>query len=201
MTSTNSKFDWDAVRERLAQSQSRIAQGMSVDGDRLNATFRRRAERLAQRGGRSADAAQTTPTLVFQLENESFGIELSRVKQVYPGAAITPVPGAGQWLLGLANLNGALCSIVDLSAVVGARKMKADAGYIVLLHAGGKQLGISVDAIEGVRPVELSRLTEVDAGAGADVVQGTTDDHVLILNVNLLLARAAELKRGDASEL
>jgi chemotaxis signal transduction protein len=79
--------------------------------------------------------------------------------------------------------------------------MKADAGYIVLLHAGGKQLGISVDAIEGVRPVELSRLTEVDAGAGADVVQGTTDDHVLILNVNLLLARAAELKRGDASEL
>jgi chemotaxis signal transduction protein len=101
-------------------------------------------------------------------------------------------------LLGAANLNGALRSVVDPGALLSLSAARPDAGYVVLLQAGGKLLGMWVETLEGVCPIDLDALTAVDEVAsewGSGLMSGMTDDHLVVLDAELLVERVAELRR------
>ena len=198
MNATQSKIDWNSVRERLARFQTQAGKSDILDRARLTEVFRQRAQRLAQRGRGVATRTARTPLIVFRLGNERFGIELTHVQQVFPRVTITPLPGAGGLLLGVANLNGSLRSVIDLVGLLNPLATRSDAGYVVLLRVGGKLLGMWVEALEGVRQIHLDELTAVDETASSPTggfARGTTDDRILVLDPKSLVEHVVEQLR------
>ncbi|MEX2309751.1 MAG: chemotaxis protein CheW [Pirellulales bacterium] len=117
------------------------------------------------------------------------------MKQIFPNVPTSPIPGAYKLLLGVANLNGLLRSIVDLRVLVNLPTTPPDAGYIILLHASGKSLGVWVETLEGVSHIDLDRLTDVDGTASdsaGKLTKGTTDDRILALDATVLVEHVAE---------
>ncbi len=202
MTATHNKIDWNGVRERLERTRIQDGESGSADRVRLNEVLRQRAQRLARRGREEAAQARQVPSIVFRFGNERFGVELAQVKQILPLVPITPIPGTCNLLLGVANLNGVLRSIVDLRLLVHLPATQALGGHIVLLQTNGKSLGVWVETLEGVCQVDLDRLAAVDeaaAGSTGKLIRGTTDDHILVLDANALIEHVTEQRRQHAS--
>jgi purine-binding chemotaxis protein CheW len=175
----------------------------SVDRHRLNEVFRQRAQQLAQRRSNEAIPIKRTPVIVFRLGNERFGIELSQLKQVFPRGPITPLPGASGFLLGVANFNGSLCSVIDLGELLNVPQAVSDAGYIILAHADGKQLGLWTETLEGVWQLDLERLSAVDAATfnpTGGFVRGTTDDRIQVIDAKSLIEHVANQTQGQLAE-
>ena len=54
--------------------------------------------------------------LLFSLLDREFGILAEHVQSVERLGDVTPVPNVAAWVLGVLNLRGAICSVVDLRA-------------------------------------------------------------------------------------
>jgi purine-binding chemotaxis protein CheW len=198
MTTSCDRIDWDSVRERLTRFQSPAGDNVSQNGDRLKEVFRERAERLARRGRQDAAQSARVPVVVFRVGSERYGIELSDVKQVFPRVPITPVPGMGGLLLGVANLNGSLRSVIDLGVLLHATATRSDAGYVVLLRASGKMLGMWVEALEDVCQIDLDALEAMDDVASdpsSRLMKGMTVDRIVVLDAKSLIDSVAEQGR------
>jgi chemotaxis signal transduction protein len=200
VTTPHDTIDWNGVRERLAPLAMHGGDTASSDPARLREVFRRRAQQLARRSCREPIHAAKTAVIVFRLHEERFAIELSKVKQVFARVPLTPVPRTGEWLLGVANLNGAIHSVIDPAVLLHLPASRWDAGYVVLLRAGGKQLGMWVERLEGVSHVDLEGLTAVDAGTAdsrGGLLRGTTDDHLFVLDEEALIECARERRQRN----
>lgn len=63
--------------------------------------------------------------VVFFLGDELFAIRASAISEVMAPPAITPLPKAPAWLIGIANLRGAILSIVNLARLCGKKTTTA----------------------------------------------------------------------------
>ena len=61
--------------------------------------------------------------LVFFLGEELFAVSSKKVAEATPSLAVTPLPNAPEWLLGIANLRGDIISVVNLSALLGKKNL------------------------------------------------------------------------------
>ena len=135
MTTTCSQLDWDSVRERLARYQAQATDSGPMARDRLADVFRGCARDLERRGHHDTAKALRVPLVVFRVGKERFGIPLADLKQVFPHASITQIPGKSNLLLGVANLSGAIRSVIDLGALLLTSTTHSEGGYIVLVRA------------------------------------------------------------------
>ncbi len=56
--------------------------------------------------------------IVFVLDDELFAISSKQVAEVTHPLAVTPLPNAPEWLLGIANLRGEIISVADLQKIL-----------------------------------------------------------------------------------
>ncbi len=167
----------------------------AAEDDRRAEIFRRRAEGLSRRGRKTASQTARTAILVVGAGGERFGFELSRVEQVFPRTPITPVPGADGLLVGVANLGGELRSVIDLGTLFQAPSPGTQAGYIVLVRAGERQLSLWVESLWGVQSADLEQLAVVDDAADegkSGLVRGATDERIVVVHVEALMDRVAQ---------
>ncbi len=76
--------------------------------------------------------------LIFTSGDERYGLDISRVVEVAPLAALRPVPHAPEGMLGLLNYRGAIVPVVDLSLVLNGTASPARLSTrIVLVNVGG----------------------------------------------------------------
>lgn len=161
-------IDWDRVRARLEQNRDALQLALYGDRATLEAAFRRRARQLARRET-AACAADTVPVLAFWLAGEGYGIELEALARIVPACGRTRIPGAPAELWGVVNVSGEIRPVLDLQHILGlpAAAQADAAGYILLLRRGGREVGIHVHRIDGVRPVGKAELA---ARAGAQAM-------------------------------
>lgn len=81
----------------------------------------------------------------------------------------TRLPGAPEWVLGLVNLRGALITVVDLPARLGADVVEAE-GVVLVAEGEGKTFGIRVDGVKDVVTLDAERLEAVEPGQSVDGV-------------------------------
>ena len=55
--------------------------------------------------------------VTFQLENETYGINVMQVQEVLRYTEIAPVPGAPEYVLGIINLRGNVVTVIDTRSV------------------------------------------------------------------------------------
>lgn len=182
------RIDWNAVRAKLCAMHSALEQSSTVDDARLREILRQRAERLADGTARTHSTAATTRVLVFKAGEQTYGIELRYVARVFPCTKITPVPSGRKGLLGVANLQGDVRSVLELGPLLGLPDLGDESNrYILLLRHDDRRLGLSVEQIEGIRQVALEELIEQDdapADQRAGYVKGMTHDKLIVLQTD-----------------
>lgn len=90
--------------------------------------------------------------LAFRLGEDGFVAPGDEVREVLTPPHMTRVPGAADWLLGVANVRGELMPICDLRWLAGypAKASNRETRVIVFAHPQGP-MGFLVDAVHGHR--------------------------------------------------
>jgi len=97
-----------------------------------------------------------------QLLNQRLLISREEIREVMMmPASLTRVPGAREWIAGLANLRGQLLTVVDLRAYLGAGNSRAVRSARVLVVENAEwPVGIIVDEVFGFRRFSETEFTE-----------------------------------------
>jgi purine-binding chemotaxis protein CheW len=104
--------------------------------------------------------------LITEVAGQRMAWELAMVREIVPTRAVTRLPGAPAWVLGLLNLRGTVLTVVDLAARL---SLPAGAGEsVVVLDVDGRALGVRVDRVRAVAAAEDVTVEGVEAARGAE---------------------------------
>lgn len=133
--------------------------------------------------------------VTFQLENETYGINVMQVQEVLRYTEIAPVPGAPEYVLGIINLRGNVVTVIDTRSRFGLPSSDvSENSRIVIIEAEKQVIGIMVDSVAEVvylRSSEIDAAPAVGTEESAKFIQGVSnrDGQLLILvDLNKLLS-------------
>jgi len=146
---------------------------------------------------RAQETVSNLELVVFRLGPENYGLRLHEVREIIMVGQITPVPRAPQFVDGVLNLRGEVMPVVDLRTRFGLDRVEATSiSRILITSIGGVFTGLVVDAVEEVRPVELSRfgpppsVTAVGANRYIEKVARLDNGMIFLLELKQLLTDA-----------
>lgn len=155
------------------------------------AVLKERARRIA-REQQAAPSDQQIEILVFQLAWENYAVETSFAREVFPLDDLTPIPCTPAFILGVINLRGELCPVIDLKRLFGLPEQGlANATSAVILKSATMEFGILADVIVGVRSLALGEIQPPPAtltGINATFLRGVSADRTVVLDAASLLA-------------
>ena len=138
---------------------------------------------------------QVLQWVTFQLEDETYGINVMQVREVLRYSEIAPVPGAPDYVLGIINLRGNVVTVIDTRSRFGLMPGEiSDNTRIVIIEAEKQVIGILVDSVAEVvylRSSEIDSTPSVGTEESAKFIQGVSnrDGELLILvDLNKLLS-------------
>ena len=133
--------------------------------------------------------------VTFQLDRETYGINVMQVQGVLRYTEIAPVPGAPDYVLGIINLRGNVVTVIDTRSRFGLQPAEvSDNSRIVIIEAEKQVIGIMVDSVAEVvylRSSEIDVAPSVGTEESAKFIQGVSnrDGELLILvDLNKLLS-------------
>jgi purine-binding chemotaxis protein CheW len=154
-----------------------------------NETSEAGADRLTQR----KDILQVVS---FRLHEESYAIEITRVKEIILVEGITRVPQMPEYIEGIINLRGNVIPVVDLRKRFGLPCRPLDEQTrIVVCRMGERVVGLIVDSVSQVMKIPRERIQEPPAtiaGHAGDYLVGVArigEGLVLLLDIETVLAR------------
>ncbi len=132
--------------------------------------------------------------VTFQLEDETYGINVMQVREVLRYTEIAPVPGAPDYVLGIINLRGNVVTVIDTRSRFGLMEGEVtDNTRIIVIESEHQVIGILVDSVAEVvylRSSEIDTTPSVGTDESAKFIQGVSnrDGKLLILvDLNKLL--------------
>ncbi|MGR5235481.1 chemotaxis protein CheW [Vibrio alfacsensis] len=133
--------------------------------------------------------------VTFQLEEETYGINVMQVREVLRYTEIAPVPGAPDYVLGIINLRGNVVTVIDTRSRFGLVEGEVtDNTRIIVIESERQVIGILVDSVAEVvylRSSEIDTTPSVGTDESAKFIQGVSnrDGKLLILvDLNKLLS-------------
>jgi len=141
--------------------------------------------------------------LTFRLGEETYGIDILRVKEIRGWSPVTRVPQSPPQVLGVLNLRGAIVPIIDLRLRFALDSAEFTPVTVIIVISvktgdGHKECGLVVDSVSDVVDLDESALRPAPTLAGsasADYIENlaTVDDGMLILlNADELVRRDLE---------
>ena len=132
--------------------------------------------------------------VTFQLDRETYGVNVKQVREVLRYTDIAPVPGAPKYVLGIINLRGNVVTIIDTRLRFGLDSADVtDNTRIVIIEAETQTVGILVDSVAEVVYLKSSEI-DVAPNVGTDecakFIQGVCnrdDDMLILVDLNKLL--------------
>jgi purine-binding chemotaxis protein CheW len=100
--------------------------------------------------------------LEFILGNESYAVELLKVKEVITLPELTPIPKAPAHVCGLMNLRGLVLTVVDLRKKLGIPSHENQSqSAVIIFDLGERLVGAVVDSIQKVLNISLENTKPV----------------------------------------
>ncbi|MGM0905975.1 MAG: chemotaxis protein CheW [Pseudomonadota bacterium] len=125
--------------------------------------------------------------VTFQLDQETYGINVMQVQEVLRYSEIAPVPGAPNYVLGIINLRGNVVTVIDTRLRFGLQPTEVtDNSRIVIIESEQQVIGILVDSVAEVvylKTSEIDSAPNVGTDESARFIQGVSnrDGELLIL--------------------
>ena len=87
----------------------------------------------------------------FNLDEEEFGVDILKVREINKMLQITRVPNSPHYVEGVINLRGRIIPVVDLRAKVGLEKKSYNKDTrIIVVEIADKTIGFIVDKVSEV---------------------------------------------------
>ncbi|HUT92431.1 MAG TPA: chemotaxis protein CheW [Thermoguttaceae bacterium] len=134
-----------------------------------------------------AATADSMQLVSFKLGEETYGIEITKIREIILMGQITQVPETPHYIKGLINLRSTVIPVIDLRARFGlAEGDLTDESRIMVLNVGSRTIGIVVDAVSEVLRVSGDQICEAPptvASLGNEYMTGLVrlEEHLLIL--------------------
>jgi len=104
--------------------------------------------------------------IVFELEGEAYGINLTKTESIERITQIARIPDSTDYVLGIINLRGDILPVLGLRQKMGLNPKTYDADTrIIVIDAGNFRAGIVVD-----RVVEILNISETEIQSTKDVL-------------------------------
>jgi purine-binding chemotaxis protein CheW len=134
--------------------------------------------------------------VVFELGDESYGVDISRVQDINRMQEITEIPHAPESVVGVINLRGRVIPVIDLRKRFGLPDaVHTKDTRIVVVHLEGNLIGVIVDAVSQVLRIPTDIVeppSPVLAGVDSKYLRGIAklDDRlVILLDLDFVLSR------------
>ncbi len=129
----------------------------------------------------------------FKLGGETFGIEITKIREIILVGEITHVPETPAYVKGLINLRSTVIPVIDLRArfSLANSELTADS-RIMVLHVGSRTIGIVVDSVNEVLRVtreQISPAPPTVTSSGNEYMTGLVrlkEDLLILLDVDRL---------------
>ena len=140
-----------------------------------------RSQAAAKRLPEVKGSADFWSGLVFNVSGVRLAAAMHEVGEMLPyQEAITRVPGAKSWVLGLANVRGSLLPIIDLQVFLGGKPVvPSKATRILVVQLSGLMAGLLVPSVQGMRhfsPAERLPNARMKGALGAYVYEAFNQD-------------------------
>ena len=108
--------------------------------------------------------------LVFNINNELYGIDILKVQEILNFIQPTPIPNCPDYLKGIINLRGTIILVIDLRARFHFDSpMDPNNCVIVVVAIGNKKYGMVVDSVSDVLTINEENIQEdIDIHSGID---------------------------------
>src|SRR5512141_252818 len=81
----------------------------------------------------AVDVAVTTQYLTFKLDDETFALDISKVREVLDFTTVTKVPRTPEFMRGVINLRGSVVPVVDLRLKFGMTKTENSVNTCIII--------------------------------------------------------------------
>jgi purine-binding chemotaxis protein CheW len=133
------------------------------------------------------DSGEEIQLVVFKLNNEEYGVEISQVREIIKMTKITNIPRAPPFLEGVINLRGQITAVMDLKKRLGLKgRAEGEKARIIIGEIGDIVMGMIVDSVSEVLRIEVKNIdptpsisTEIEAEYIRGV--GKVGDRLIIL--------------------
>lgn len=149
--------------------------------------------------------AEEIQLVVFELANESYGVEISRVQDINRMQEITEIPHAPESVVGVINLRGRVIPVVDLRTRFGMPSAEhTKSTRIVVVHMGEEPIGMIVDAVSQVLRIP-TKIIEAPSPVLASVdskyllgIAKLEEELVVLLDLDYVLSKDEKEFIGEA---
>ena len=102
--------------------------------------------------------------LAYRIGRHRLVSSFDEVVEILGVPAVTPLPGAQPWLLGLANIRGNLLPVADLKLFLeGQRSVGQERQRMLVMRQPGGDVAILIDELYGQRSFDEESRTEAEA--------------------------------------
>ncbi|NVM21929.1 MAG: purine-binding chemotaxis protein CheW [Desulfobacterales bacterium] len=125
--------------------------------------------------------------VIFSLDEEMYGIEILKIKEVVSYQKITPIPNTKGFVRGIINLRGVIVPVFDLREKFNLPQTTYNRFYIIIvMEISGRVMGVIVDEISDVMelfPEEVQDASNLPPGIRAEYIKaiGKKEDGLTIL--------------------
>ncbi len=186
------EVDWQDVKSKLTRAAASTDEALSPTPESTRAILAERARLLARAPAVPPGATEILTVLTFALGNERYAVESRFLREVIRVTDITPVPETPEFLAGVTIVRGEILALIDLRKLFGiAVTGLTDLSRIAVLGLERAELGLLADAVHEVTTLRKDDLLEPPgpvAGIGPDTLLGVTEDALIVLDGEALLA-------------
>lgn len=149
----------------------------------------------------AGEPAKDTPVkmqcVTFELDNETYGINVMQVQEVLREIEVAPVPGAPNYVIGIINLRGNVVSVIDARSRFGLASIeRTGMSRIIVIEAHKQIIGVLVDGVAEVVDVKLDEIETApnvgndESSRYIDGVVSWRDKLLILVDLDKLLSEA-----------
>lgn len=185
-------FDWDDIRRRLAALDHVLDPDLPRSAERTRALLDQRTARLAE--PLEEDVQETIEVLRFVHAGQSWVIETRYVAAVMSLGPVTPLPGAGDGIVGVAAWRGEPLVIRELTKA----RAQAEGAFALVLGIDEAAFAVPVDAAPELTVLPRAAIRDAPArlAASRPWLMGVTEGADFVIDGSELIAPA---DGGDVS--
>ena len=104
---------------------------------------------------------ESNQLLTFKLGNETYGIQINKVREILTYPVVTPIPDASRWVKGVINLRGEVAPVIDLRVRfnIDTNPVYTSRTIIIAVKTqDARMIGLVVDEVSDMENVDLDRL-------------------------------------------
>ena len=132
--------------------------------------------------------------VTFIINNETYGIEVLKVKEIVGMTTVTSVPNSEKYLKGVINLRGIVVPVIDLRLKFNIPEKEYDSFTVILIIENRDSLvGVIVDSVSDVisAPGQLQDVPNFHVSIERDVIKGVLNKDnnlIIVLNSDIMLS-------------